>query len=354
MRKITSLLVLVSFVFFSCETEPLNDDGLNAIEARGGVKKEKPENDECIVNLTPDLPATATACADAKPGSDAYFDLSIADGPLAGTYGAWCVDVARTLDAGTCFDADVYSSYETLPAGAVDKPENMDLINWILNQNFVGMMSSNGVDPYTLGDVQWAMWEVIDDANCVSCTYLTPYDAARAQEIVDMAEANGEGYEPGAGDMLAIVLVPQTGEQVVIIPQTIECEPECETAFARDTDGANCFLDNGFSRWGWSIQLPDFGDYEYDIYAGAGQCDISKGAMVGTVSISYDAGGIEVTYNILPGYTLDETHTYAGAAMFPMNDGADTVAPGQYYIEDNLSGSIYVIAHAVVCGDGDE
>jgi len=37
--------------------------------------------------------------------------------------------------------------------------------------------------------------------------------------------------------------------------------------------------------------------------------------------------------------------------MFPLDNGEPTVAPGQYYIEENLSGDIYVIAHAVVCAE---
>ena len=358
MKKITTLLMVVAMVLLSCETEPLNNDDLNGVAGKGKAKKEKVQTatssaDDCMVNLIPDLPETAYACADAKPGSASYFDLSIADGALAGNYAAWCIDVARSLNAGECFDANVYSSYEVLPEGVVDRPENFDLINWILNQDYVGMISDNGVDAYTLGDVQWAMWELIDNANCVSCTYLAPYDVDRANEIVASAEANGEGYEPGAGDVLAVVLQPTDGKQVVIIPYPLECEPEleCETAFARDAEGENCFLDNGFSRWGWSLNIPGPGVYEgYEIYAAAGQCDISKGELVGTVDVSYSVDGIvSVTYNIDPAYTVEETHTYAGNAMFPTKNGADTVAPGQYSIAEGLEGEIYVIAHAVVC-----
>ena len=351
MKKIIPLLLAIALVFVSCETEPLNNDDLNGLDARGKVKTESSSADDCTVNLLPDLPETTYACADAKPGSVSYFDLSIADGLLAGDYAAWCVDVATTLNAGECFDANVFSSYEVLPDGVVDRPENFDLINWILNQNFVGTLSTNGVDAYTLGDVQWAMWELIDDANCVSCTYLDPYDVARANEIVVLAEANGGGYEPGEGDVLAVVLQPTDGKQVVIIPYTVECEPECETAFARGTDGNTCFSDTPeeFSRWGWTIGPLSNGDYTYDVWAAAGQCDTSKGELVGTVDVSYSGGIVTVTYNIDSAYTVEETHTYAGNAMFPTKNGEPTVAPGQYSIAENLDGEIYVIAHAVVC-----
>jgi hypothetical protein len=358
MKKITTLLMVVAMVFLSCETEPLNSDVINGVAAKGKVKKENVKSassssDNCKVNLLPNLPETVNACAISKPGNNSYFDLSIADGVLAGDYAAWCVDVAKSLNEGECFNANVYSSYEFLPDGVVDRPENFDLINWILNQDFVGTTSGNGSATYTLGDVQWAMWQLIDDTNCVSCTFLVPYDVTRATEIVDLAQANGEGYEPGEGDVLAVVLQPTDGKQVVIIPYLVECEPElaCETAFARGTDGNTCFLDATpeFSRWGWTIGPLTEGDYTYDVWAAAGQCDTDKGELVGTVDVSYSAGIVTVTYNIDPAYTVEETHTYAGNAMFPTKNGNPTVAPGQYSIAEDLDGEIYVIAHAVVC-----
>ena len=68
---------------------------------------------------------------------------------------------------------------------------------------------------------------------------------------------------------------------------------------------------------------------------------------------------------MLDGYTLSETHLYIGNEMFPKDNNGDfTVAPGLYpfkhedlmgattdtYVISGLSGDLYVIAHAVVCG----
>ncbi len=109
-----------------------------------------------------------------------------------------------------------------------------------------------------------------------------------------------------------------------------------------------------FANWGWT-NIIEPGTYEWPLWAGAGQCDTSKGTLVGTVTVVYDADTfvVTVTFNVDAPYILDETHVYAGTTMFPqMQQGrrgmVDTVAPGQYYIEDDLSGEIYVIAHAVV------
>ncbi len=66
------------------------------------------------------------------------------------------------------------------------------------------------------------------------------------------------------------------------------------------------------------------------------------------------------------GFTMEESHLYVGNVPYPqMKQGknmVNTVAPGQYpYIHQalegesidtytvNITGSIYVIAHAVVC-----
>ena len=43
--------------------------------------------------------------------------------------------------------------------------------NWIINQNFVG--KSSGCDgAYTYGDVQWAIWQLVDEFDLVD--YLEP------------------------------------------------------------------------------------------------------------------------------------------------------------------------------------
>ena len=240
------------------------------------------------MDLFPTLPSLANACVTAKGvnASGAYFDLAINDTELAGNYDAWCMDFDTSLNESQCFEGNVYSSYDVLPESGIEQPENFDMINWILNQNFVGQESTVG-GTYTYGDVQYAMWVLIDalTINCATCSNLDPWDIARAQEIIDQAMANGDGYEPGIGDQLGVVLIPtDSSVQSVIISIPMECEPEpsCETAFARGT------------------------------------------------------------------------HTYAGSNMFPMDNGVPTVAPGQYYIEENLSGDIYVIAHTVVCTDGED
>ncbi|MEZ4811267.1 MAG: hypothetical protein R2819_12980 [Allomuricauda sp.] len=361
MKKLTlSVFAILAIALYSCQVEPVGADTLSSTDGKGKLKvKPVVEEEACEVTVFPELPSMVNACTTAK-GVDAngtYFDLTINDSGLAGNYGAWCIDVDLSLSGNECFDADVYSSYAALPAGAFENPDNFDLVNWIMNQNFIGQASPSG-GTYTFGDVQWAIWELIDDNNCALCAYLgDDWSTTKGQEIVDLALANGEGYQPGEGEVLVIILIPNNNRQPVFITIPLECGGQsdggCETAFARGNDGNTCFIDTGlFSRWGWTIGPLSEGTSEsYEVYAGAGQCDISKGQLVGTVDVEYVDGNVTVTYNIDSSYTVSETHTYAGNAMFPVDKKGDpTVAPGQYTVQENLSGDIYVIAHAAVCG----
>ena len=215
MKKLTlAILAIFAFTFFACEVEPAGED-LEGIAGKGKVKAQK-ESEECIVDLLPSLPEQVNACTTAKGvnANNAYFDLTISDTFLAGDYASWCVDQDATLEANQCFTADVYSSYDVLPEGAFEKPENFDLVNWLYNQNLIGTPSSSG-ELFTFGDFQRALWYLVDDSNCQQCLYLGDWDDERSLELVDLAVSNGEGYEPGAGEKLIVILIPTDGKQSV-------------------------------------------------------------------------------------------------------------------------------------------
>jgi hypothetical protein len=153
---------------------------------------------------------------------------------------------------------------------------------------------------------------------------------------------------------------------------TPECIPsDCETAYAYGgCNYAHCFrnwyLGHRFTKWGWTNGPLGPGHYEFAIYAGAGQCYLPKGENIGTLTVDYDGSTATVTYNITgSGYRMTETHLYVGNAPWPEKNGGDyTVAPGDYPYSHtldnaiidfyppppiNVSGPIYIIAHAVVC-----
>jgi hypothetical protein len=155
---------------------------------------------------------------------------------------------------------------------------------------------------------------------------------------------------------------------------------DCETAYAFGDTYATCFLEidveppigkRDFSRWGWTNGPLMGGSYSFEIYAGAGQCDLWRGTLVGDLSVDYDdvTGDVTVIYDVDSGWGLYETHLFVGCDMLPMKNGKYTVAPGHYgNIHEDLDGAssdtfmvnvdclngIYVVAHAVVCEVEDE
>ena len=115
------------------------------------------------------------------------------------------------------------------------------------------------------------------------------------------------------------------------------------------------------NRWGWAINIKTTGTTTYPIYAGAGLNNISKGKMVGTLSVSWDGSNATVTYTMNNGFTLTGTHVYAGDTK------PTTIAPGQYgntmsfdppassytgtyNVSDSNGDGIWIIAHAGAFG----
>lgn len=185
--------------------------------------------------MLPTQVTMATAFPGLGFGAPSYFDVTVSGGTtLGGTYDAYCVDTDRgRLISGL---ATAYSSYEPLPASVpIEYPENLDLVNWIINQNFVGQPS--GCDgAYTYGDVQWAIWKLVDDALPLNLGSLGDWSPCRAQEILAAAIASGEGFVPGCGQMMGIILDPVEWLQPVIIWIPAPCGQD-ETAWGGDYFG---------------------------------------------------------------------------------------------------------------------
>ncbi len=196
-------------------------------------------------------------------GPDSYLNINVLKGDwLNGTYQGWCINREHTISDGYIYqDADVYCSYEPLPDSLVDHPENIDLINWIINNVSAGQASACDGN-YTWGDIQRAIWELIDDDN-TNIIGIGEWSQCRADEIVAKALANGEGYEPGCEDYLGVILAAEDVQTVLIsvpFPCNISftgggwgygqngeyCDPE-------GADGIS-FSDSeyyGGSMWGW-------------------------------------------------------------------------------------------------------
>jgi len=175
-------------------------------------------------------------------GGPSYFDVEIlgdeflGDTTLDGWYDGYCLDCDHPNSYGVAY---VYSSYDPLlPAGLIEHPENLDLVNWIINQHYEGTLSPATGEPYTYCDVQLAIWTLVEDEVSCQC-WPESHTQAHVEEILAAAYANGEGFVPGCGDVLGIILAhdPEYGEhQPVIIWIPVPCA-EDETAWGGDYFG---------------------------------------------------------------------------------------------------------------------
>jgi hypothetical protein len=135
----------------------------------------------------------------------------------------------------------------------------------------------------------------------------------------------------------------------------------CETAFARGVDN-QCFLNDGFNRWGWTNKISPSDVVSLPLWAGAPVCDpvsSGKGNQVGTVDISYVGTNVNIKYKLTGNYRMTVAHVNVGCEPYPTSG----VAPGLFTFNSqelnhlteaevtftNVQGDIYIIAHAVVC-----
>jgi hypothetical protein len=120
-------------------------------------------------------------------GLPSYFDTTLTlAGFLNGRYDAWCIRTDQNLlveglrDSTGIFNSNVYSSYETIPAGVLQTGETQPIniptpdpyinklqqLNWLFNNvteaaNVSGIVYIYEGVSYTLGDVQLAIWKIL-------------------------------------------------------------------------------------------------------------------------------------------------------------------------------------------------
>lgn len=192
---------------------------------------------------------------------------------------------------------------------------------------------------------------------------MTYYAAAHAS--VRKADGSG-GYQTETGWASGDSIVPR-GSWAMFFSFLFVCDttpptnPDCETAFAFGDKKLWDIIDPATgdpitNRWGWQITVNAGDTFTQKIWAGAGQNDITKGTYVGDLQISYDGSTLTVNYIMNSPFFMQETHLYASTVE------TDTAAPGLFgnlhdlenatfdsYQIQISGGTIYVVAHAVVC-----
>ncbi len=162
-------------------------------------------------------------------------DFDMGYGP--GVYESWCVDLETGIASDRIYDSNLYSSYEDIPDGIVDKPENLDLINYLINNFKVGQIVQpldNNCDeirspePLTRYDIQQAIWYYIDDK-------IAPWswNEGRRSAIICDVDTYGNGFVPVCDQKIVFLVVPAEFEhdfQIIIgYPNLGEIEVPCET-----------------------------------------------------------------------------------------------------------------------------
>lgn len=146
-----------------------------------------------------------------------YFKINIQDedGLLEGQYYGWCADWAKQIQDNVFYPVKFYSSLlENFPVGVVDHPENLDEMNWLLNKHFVGKYAPDNLGRFTSGDVQLAIWTLLDD-NFDSST-VGPFSQARVYLLVNWALTKGSGFYPKCREVVGIILDPGTVQSTIV------------------------------------------------------------------------------------------------------------------------------------------
>ncbi len=211
--------------------------GYTVDDGNGGVATAAVDVELCgalntLETIADSLPSTVTFMVEDALATDISnseaFTITITDSGDARLDGvvfeeAYCLSIfddfiLDTPLAGELFLADA----DTIPAGALDQigafgnaaRDNVDLINFILNQDF-GNVDSGTLDAggptvsgenYTDAEIQAAVWGLTDDFAFIGG--LNNGTLENAQEIIDFAAANGEGFEAGEGDIVGLFIDP--------------------------------------------------------------------------------------------------------------------------------------------------
>ena len=201
----------------------LDDDDDN--DGCNDDSEENETNEFFNENLPDQVSVQVVHAINIPPYNQGYFKTTITNGSLLnGLYPGWCIDLNTSMINNHTFTANVYSSYETLPAALlthIAHPETFDKVNYILNQHFIEKTSPAGYGNYTYGDVQKAIWTFIETWQ--STAYIGPWNQNRINEIIADANTNGHGFIPGPNEQVALILEPTTLSegQISIIEITI-------------------------------------------------------------------------------------------------------------------------------------
>ncbi|WP_290663092.1 hypothetical protein [Ignavibacterium sp.] len=187
-------------------------------------------------NLCPDFPSNVSLTPTWLPSG---YDYTVKVEFDSQTYFGFCVDNSRYIGSGGARTVNFICSYDpTIPncTTFVEKPENLDLVNWIIN---------NRQSNWNRATVQAAIWKLINPSGnltgwdtSTTTTGEWRHDPVLREQIIALAYQYGEGFVPGC-DQKVLVLVYGPGEicnpirQVLAFEVPVECVPgDCNSETA--------------------------------------------------------------------------------------------------------------------------
>lgn len=147
------------------------------------------------------LPASGSMYQLPRSGFSLFDLVLTSENILKGTHPAWCIDRTHTGDSYIAnFLLSLGSIPDCLTTGEnphIDHPENLDLVNWVLN-NDSGFSGEEG-----MMSVQNVIWHLLDD-------YPLPALTEQEQALYDAAVLYGQDFEPDlcTGEIVGIIVVP--------------------------------------------------------------------------------------------------------------------------------------------------
>lgn len=181
---------------------------------RGDKDEDRDEDcDTTLEDIAESLPDTVTYTVEIEDNTaDSSLTLASSDDRFDGASidAAYCIAPELPATTGLPTEGDIYlANGDDVPAGTVAQPENLDLITWVMNEQFT--FKDNGDDTgenYTESEVQGAIWKLAtgDTYEVVGGDGTLENQEEIYQAAVNSGEA--EGFEPGEDDLICFIIVP--------------------------------------------------------------------------------------------------------------------------------------------------
>jgi len=148
--------------------------------------------------------------------SNSYFihtlrsiSSDVAPDTLIGQFPAFCLQGDQRMNVGTIHRVKRLSSYsidQPKVNGVIDNARNMDLVNWLINQDPARWTRPDG-RPANGADIQMAIWRLIETTGRPSGEYIQGlFEESIVNQIVSDAQREGQNFVPGCFEDELIIL----------------------------------------------------------------------------------------------------------------------------------------------------